>query len=435
VRGGVITGRITDAEDRPVIGERVDVVPQNNQSAGRRASIFEGEGNRTDDRGVYRVYGLAPGSYKVSVGQAASGADSVNIFGMGGSRYVKSFYPGVREEPKATIIEINEGSEITDVDIALGSAAPGFSLSGRVIDAESEQPVSNAFIVYSSIDEANQQLGGMNFTDSETDASGRFRLEGVKPGRYAVFTLGVGQDNTSYSDPVLFEISEGDVTGIEIKVRRGATISGVAVIENNFDPAAAASLQTVSLSAFVRPKGIVTPSVSSAKIKPDGSFHFAGLGPGKVQIAIRSFPVPPKGLTLVRTEVNGVDQPDGIELTPGARITGARLVFAYGTGAVRGEVKIEGGVLPAGTTLRLLLRSGAGDTRRFSRPVGIDARGRFVAENIPPGTYELVLRPAAADGGAVQAFEPVTQAVTVANATEVQATLVVNLAAGKAGPE
>ena len=77
----------------------------------------------------------------------------------------------------------------------------------------------------------------MNFTGNQTDANGKFRLEGLQPGRYTLSTFAAGLDNSTYSEPSPFEISDSDVTGIEIKLRRGATISGVAVVESNSDPA------------------------------------------------------------------------------------------------------------------------------------------------------------------------------------------------------
>jgi protocatechuate 3,4-dioxygenase beta subunit len=433
IRGGVITGRITDSEGRPVIGERVNVVTKDTPKAGTQMTMFDGPRNLTDDRGVYRIYGLGPGSYKVGVGQAlASGG--VSIMGMGASQYPETFYPGAQDESRATNIEINEGTEVLNIDIVVGKSGGGFSVSGRVIDADSGQPVPDAYIAYSSLSDANQQMGGMSFTGNKSDVNGKFRLEGIRPGRYAAFTMGIGQETSTYSDPAPFEVAEGDVSGIEIKLRRGATLSGVVAIENNFDPAVAAMLQTLSLYAFVKTKGTGAPSFSRGKIGPDGSIVFSGLAPGKVQITLAGFPTPPKELTLVRTEVDGLDQREGIEVTAGAQITGLRLVFSYGTGSVRGEVKIEGGVLPAGTTLTLSVRSGAGDTHAFNRYVEVDARGHFVAENLPPGAYELSLHAVGADRKPVPAFEPLTKTVTVANG-EVQVILVVNLAAKKVGPE
>jgi len=97
---------------------------------------------------------------------------------------------------------------------------------GRVVDADSGQPVTTAFIGYSSVNAANQQLGAMNFTGIQTDANGKFRLDGIQPGHYSAFVMGMGQDNSSYSDPAPFDVSDGDVTGIEIKVRRGLETYG-----------------------------------------------------------------------------------------------------------------------------------------------------------------------------------------------------------------
>ena len=430
VRGGVITGRITDLEGHPIIAERVSVLAKGDSGENRLVSFLPGRKNQTDDRGVYRIYGLGPGSYRVSAGQAAAGGGGVNIVGMGGSQYAKTFYPGVTEESKATVIEIGEGTEVTSIDITLGRSDRGFSVSGQVVDAESRKPVASAYIGYSSVNAANQQLVGMSFSGIQTDANGKFRLEGIQPGHYAAFMMGIGPENSSYSDPAPFDISDADVTGIEIKVRRGATIEGVAVIENNADPAAAALLQSVSLIAYTSgEKSTSGPSYSRGSITADGNFRFAGLAPGKVRISMMVFAAPKKGVQLVRTELEGVDQPEGIEVTAGAHITGVRLVFAYGTGKIRGEVKFEGGTLPEGTTFALSLHAVAGDAGNSSHSIEVDTRGHFLVEDVPPGTYELTLKP----GAGIPAFEPVLRTVTVANGAETRVILVVNLGK-KVGP-
>jgi protocatechuate 3,4-dioxygenase beta subunit len=429
VRGGVITGRITNSDGHPVIGERVNVVATDAPDTAGPMTMFDGPRNKTDDRGIYRVYGLSPGKYKVSIGQAAA-AGNVSIMGMGGSQYTKTFYPGVAEEAKAAILEINEGTEVGNIDIVARKSGRGFSVSGRVVDADSGQPIPTVFVVHSSLNEGTQQLGGMNFSGSQTDANGRFRIENVQPGHYAAYMLATGEGTTSYSDQTPFDVSDGDVSGVEIKVHRGATISGVAVVENNFDPAVASLLQTVSLVAFSNTKG-GAPSFSRSQINSDGRFSFAGLAPGKVQFNIIGLPTPPKGLTLVRTELDGIEQREGIEVTAGAKITGVRLVFAYGAGSIRGEVKADGGILPAGLTLQVVVRSATGGARKFSGLV--DARGHFVVENIPPGAYEMSIVTYGPDH-TPSTYDPVPRTVSVESGP-VQVVLVVNFAAKKAAPE
>jgi hypothetical protein len=133
----------------------------------------------------------------------------------------------------------------------------------------------------------------------------------------------------------------------------------------------------------------------------------------------------------VRTELDGLEQKEGVEIAAGAQINGVRLVFAYGTGSVRGEVKLEGGSLPEGITLRVLLRSPANESRRFNRGVELDSRLHFVLENIPPGSYELVVTGVKQTLGEkpMPPVEYLKQTVTVANGTETRASLVVDLGA------
>jgi len=426
VRGAVVTGRITDAEGNPIIGEGVSLV-RKDAPADPNAMYVGGLRNRTDDRGIYRIYGLSPGSYKVSVGVAA-GTPGMAMTGRGGNQYTKTFYPGVQDETKAVILELNEGAEVSNIDITPGTMAGGFAVSGRVVDADSGEPMPGVYIAYSPIKDGDLQVGGMNFTGNQSDPVGKFRLENVKPGRYAAYTMGAGQQGTTYSDPASFEMAESDVSGIEIKVHRGATINGSAVIENNYDPAVAATLKSLVLFAYVAAKGVSAPSYARGSINSDGTFQLTGLGPGKAKINAQGFPAPPKGLSLVRTELDGMDQPDGIELSSGAQVKGVRLVFVYGSGVIRGEVRLEGGILAEGTSLRLVLRSPAGDSRKFNRYVEMDSRNHFIIDSLPPGNYELYLQSSTRDQKAPPFFEPVIRPVTVANASEVQATIVVNLA-------
>jgi len=431
LRGGVITGRITDAEGHPLISERVNVTVKGAQPDNGPQMTMLGSGrNQTDDRGIYRIYGLAPGSYTVSVGQSAGGA--VSIMGMTGSQYSRTFYQGVEDVSRATIIEIKEGSEIKDVDISVAKADAGHSVSGRVVDADSGQPVASVFIGHSALTESGQRMGSMQFTGNQSDANGGFKLEGLRPGHYAVFTIGGGENKTSYSEPTNFEISDADVTGIEIKLRRGGTINGVAVVENNTDPAVTGLLQTFTIYAYVEQKGVGAPSYTTSQIAADGSFHFVGLAPGKAHIEIQAFPVAPKVLTLVRTELEGVNQLEGVELTAGAQVNGVRLVFAYGTGSVRGVVTLENGPPAEGMNLQVLIRSATGDSRSLHRQSGLDARLQFVVDNLPPGDYELVVRgmTSAPQGGPPTTVEFLKQTVTVSNGTETKVNLVVDLKKG-----
>src|SRR5262249_58863460 len=71
VRGGVITGKVTNAVGEPLTGVSVNAIRVGGlDGEADNQLVFQGFGRnwRTDDRGVYRVYGLIPGSYIVQAG-------------------------------------------------------------------------------------------------------------------------------------------------------------------------------------------------------------------------------------------------------------------------------------------------------------------------------------------------------------------------------
>jgi len=428
IPAGVITGRVTDVDGSHVIGEPIILLPVDTQDTFTLTS-FGGQRNHTDDRGIYRVYGLAPGKYKVSVGHTTpQGGGMLHR----GSQYMQTFYPGVQDESQATVIEIKEGEEVKDVDIQARKGTPGFKASGRVVDSTTGQPMPNAYVGYAVVEDPKKGSGGMNISNSPTDANGKFSVEGLAPGQYTAFTLGVGPENTSYSEPAKFEIIDGDVTGVEIKVSKGVTISGIAIVENSADPAVAAILSNVNLHAVAERKPGSAPSFAQAKISADGSFKFSGLAPGKIRVLVQEYPTPPKGLSLLRIELNGVDQRDGIEVGAGAEISDLRLVFSHGGGSLSGTVKPVGGTFPEGAMFWIQLTTRNQTIRHFRRHIEVDSRGRFSTENIPPGTYEITLNASLSQQEA-PGFSPVKQTITITDGVETQVTLEVNLSGKKEG--
>ncbi|MBD0325321.1 MAG: carboxypeptidase regulatory-like domain-containing protein, partial [Pyrinomonadaceae bacterium] len=300
-----------------------------------------------------------------------------------------------------------------------------YSVSGRVIDAETGKPVSNLNMGYGSVHERQNRLGAIAI-GSRTDADGYFRFEGLMPGRYAAFPAS-GERSEDYSTPVAFEINEGDVSGLVVKVRRGASISGVAVIEGMTDRAALARLSQIKISYWNESSDKLTTPVfgQGERVNADGSFRISGLPPGKLRLLLGGWP-PPKGFSLLRVERDGVEQRAGIiDVPAGAQVTGIRFVLEYGTAILRGQVRVENGTLAEGTHLYVSARrpNAAEPTLPGAQ---VDALGRFVMEGLPPGQYELRL---GGNNPRGQRIPVVVQNVNVTNGVETQVTLVIDLAA------
>ncbi|MBA2645956.1 MAG: carboxypeptidase regulatory-like domain-containing protein, partial [Pyrinomonadaceae bacterium] len=428
-RGGVVTGRITDHEDKPIIGERIslELLDKNNQPQ-RSNFNYSRQFMDTDDRGIYRVYGLPAGRYRVSAGEDPKG-DGLRFGGRRGF-YPKVYYPNVTEAPEAKIIEVLEGGETTDINITLGPLAQAYMLSGRVVN-EGGEPAPGLMLGYGKVHEGGR-VGGVGYgMGMPTNARGEFRIDNVLPGHYAAFVV-TREAGDVYSDAVSFEINDKDVSGIEIKVHPSATISGHVVIEGTTDRNLISRLlQQISLYANTETPGQVSaPNWTETRVSADGSFRVARLSPGKARVTMGGWP-PPRGLTLTRIERGGVEQKNGIEVAAGEQVADLRLVVAYGTGVLRGQVNVVNGTLPENVRLIVHARRQGSDTSQFRRPVEVDVRGRFTIEGLAAGEYELALGSWARGPGGELRIPEVRQSVTVSDSGEANVTMVVDLAPPK----
>lgn len=428
VRGGVITGRVMDADGRPLVAKyvRLSVVDASGKIRGDYG--YQGPGFETDDRGVYRIYGLPAGRYLVSLGVEKDAANVDYSYDYG--YYTRTFHPNVTDESKAKAIEVSEGSEATGVDITLGRPLPTYSAGGRIIDAETGKPVANITYGYGALSTPEAGLSSVNYGE-RSSFSGEFRIEGLVPGRFAIITDPDGKSDR-YSEPLVFEITDRDVSGLEVKLRRGATIRGVAVIEGTSDEAVLSQLSELYIS-MNSPEEWRTHRSQTTKIAADGSFSVTGLRPGKVNIYLTGGNHIRKGFSLLRVERDGVEQHEGLEIASAEEVTGVRVRIGYGTGVVRGQVKVKGGGQLPENMRCIVMASPAGRYSGIVNHVEADMRGRFVIENLIAGDYELMLQINYL-GDAPPPFptDMMTQrqTVTVTNGSETEATFVVDLNAG-----
>src|SRR5262249_60196521 len=126
-RGGVITGKVTDGNNMPVIAEGVGAFRLDRQGKHDNSAAGEMLRWQTDDRGVYRIFGLESGQYIVGVGTSSD--DAAPSMGNHGS-YRRTYHPDVIDESKATVIEVKPGGEVEDVDIKLSRQTKSYVASG-----------------------------------------------------------------------------------------------------------------------------------------------------------------------------------------------------------------------------------------------------------------------------------------------------------------
>ncbi|HEU4875528.1 MAG TPA: hypothetical protein VFT44_20635 [Pyrinomonadaceae bacterium] len=382
VRGGVITGRVTDGEGRPLIAQQVKVYTvEGFERRLKDQPVYPEREVQTDDRGIYRVFGLSAGRYKVAAGRTD---DGYNFNFTERATYRQVFHPNTDEQAKATVIEVSEGSEASNVDIALGRALQTFSASGVAID-EKGMPVPNLPF------EVQRRLGQrVEFVNAfaASNSRGEFVIEGLIPGKYGISVSQYQNRGEMRAEPLSFDITDQDIGGLTVRVSKGASLTGFVVLENE-DKTLLSKLTEVQLRAFTMVQG-GGGSFATSAIGPDGSFRLAGLSGGTINLTLGAMMSPvAKGFVIMRVEREGIVTPSSrLEIKDGEQLIGVRVVVSYGTATIRGIVKIENGSLPDGA--RLHIRMGKqGETFSGFRPTMPDERGHFLIEGVPAGTYEL----------------------------------------------
>ena len=270
----------------------------------------------------------------------------------------------------------------------MSRSSEGFTVTGQVIDQDTNNPISNAAInlMRITVIDANRTNGSGGPTDVRTDASGAFHLDQVPPGTYDISAE--PPPNTSLIvEPIRFDVVDADVSGLVIKTSAGASVSGTVVLEGVAPEFAAKPLRfwvAMDLRNEVRGYG----ANHSGDVKADGTFSAGGLSPGVLRFSAGVWG--PTGnsrrLTIARIERDGAAQPNAITIEGAEQIRGIRIVLTNSSGTIRGLVRIVNGTLsPEGRLFADIKASNDPD----SHGTQVDARGHFLIENVGPGTYEL----------------------------------------------
>jgi hypothetical protein len=159
----------------------------------------------------------------------------------------------------------------------------------------------------------------------------------------------------------------------------------------------------------------------------DGSFRIGGIRPGRVGFYVTDQSRGSRQVQVMRVERDGAELHEEIEISPGENITGVKLFVATGSGTVRGVVKIEGGDLPENSRIHVNAQSITDSNSRFGFHAEVDERGRFVADDVIPGEYEIMANVGFFSREQPVRAKPARQKITVTSGAETEVTLVIQL--------
>jgi hypothetical protein len=177
-KGGVLAGRVVDRTGEPRPDVTIGALFIVSGPPGAMAKVIpaqEAEVENVDQRGRFRVSGLAAGIYYLVANPRSQAF--FDLPSARGTAVVPTFYPGAIKQAAASTITIGAG-DIVDNLVFTVQSVPAFSISGIVVD-ENGKPVGGAWVYFYGPDLPWRGT-------AETQKDGRFVLGDVPAGNYRV---------------------------------------------------------------------------------------------------------------------------------------------------------------------------------------------------------------------------------------------------------
>jgi protocatechuate 3,4-dioxygenase beta subunit len=391
-RGSVIAGRIVDDGGEPVSGTMVSAMRYQFMGGSRRLMPGGGEGStgRTDDQGMFRLYGLPPGDYYVSANNrnnmmmVAPGVNNTEPDG-----FAPTYYPGTPNLSDASRVTVKAGQEMTGANFALIIARMA-RIRGRAVGSNG-QPVANAMLM---LNPAEPAMGmNMNMMNAMIAADGSFQFANVAPGRYNLSLRPSGMASASAEIGMMtVTVGNEDIDNLMLTTAIGAVARGVVMTDDGSAP----PFRPDQVSIFPGPmdpmSGVFVMSGQN-RINDDYTFELTGLSDrrllranvGQAQVT---------GWYLKSVMFEGEDITDsGMEFTPGRSYDGLQVVFTQKATDLSGAVMDERNkpVLDATVVVFPADPQRWNFGSRYIRSLRPDTNGRYTIKSLPPREDYLVI--------------------------------------------
>ncbi len=407
IKGGVITGRVTTAEGDPVVGVQVSAMMVRDAEGFKVRQVSGVRLRITDDRGIYRLYGLVPGTYVVFTGGAGFYYQSPH------EGNIPTYHPSSTRDT-ASEVSVTNGGEATGVDIRY-RAERGHVISGTVTGGgEPSMPYVVASVTLASV--ATGAYFGMSSARSG-EGNNAFAIIGVTDGEYEIIARRGWNEESLSSMPRRLTVKGADVTGIELKLAPLASIAGRAVLENSQNACEEKGKNAIeeTMLSMRRDEKTQGGAATSIYYNPDtaisekGEFTIRNLMAGHYRIEhllpsenwyVKSMSVPSaapaRRTTGAARPANESDVARaGITVKAADKLTGLTVTVSEGAAGLNGKViaEAEGSQLPSRLRIHLVPGEPAADddVLRYAETLLRNDR-TFTFKNIAPGKYWLLAR-------------------------------------------
>jgi hypothetical protein len=374
--GGVIAGRILDDAGEPIIGASVSV-SRPAYLNGRRQLISTG-GDRTDDRGEFRIFNLAPGDYYVLAKLDATHDGSSTELG-----YASTYYPGTPSYREAQEVSLNPGEELTGVTFPLVTTRTA-SVSGVVRNDDG----TPALLAMVQVRERPGNIAPMMGTSIAglTKPDGSFVIANIPPGEYLVEGRAMTNDAVA-STAAEVNVSGRDISGLTLQFRRGVTARGRIRFEGSTPPADVTRERIRLFPTSLDPEMFASASMP-APPREDWTFEITGLSGRRL---IRGADL--RGIWTIKSiRLDGEDVTDTPIDFGAGDVNDIDVLLTREKTDLSGTVTNDRGAPVLDATVIAFADDPEkwGPASRFVHSARLDQNGHFTLQGLPAGPYVVV---------------------------------------------
>jgi hypothetical protein len=401
-RGSVISGHVLDEDGDAMPGVMVRVMRYQYQQGEKR--LTPAGNGQTDDKGLYRVWGLMPGEYYVNAiargGGNFGGPGGPGGFGGGGrsgrgggpgsgaaapdpEQYAPTYYPGAPSVNEAKPITVGLSQEVLDISFNMQLVRVS-RVSGVVSNPDGTPVTSGTVNLMPDTGAARANAIGMN-AGARIQWDGAFAIPNVAPGRYILRARGTDSETPQFAAQPL-SVSGGDVSGVTVVLSPGATISGTVSFLPGGSPAP--DYTQFRITAPSTDQSDFGPP-SNARVDKEGHFTIDGVSAGAHLIR------PSNGSRtwlLQAVTIGGRDVTDApFQVRSGESIANVTLVFTDKQSEINGTLTTDNGTpVPEFTVLAFPTDSTLWRPQsRHIMTARPDQTGQYRIRGLPPGEYYL----------------------------------------------
>ena len=377
---GTITGRVLDPDGEPLEDMEVSAI-----------LIPRTVTTTTDEKGVFKIAGLAPGKYRLRARpQPIQFPAEIRTDGSQEIHYARTYYPNAPDEATAARVEVTAGSETQGINIHPRRTAL-LCIRGVVRGIPSGMKGINVQLL---------DVSGIYVSSAQTKADGTFEVWHVDSGKYKLMASRYDGGKIVLQSPKSeVEIADSSLDNVELRLMTSADLQGRVEYDDDQakpaddrqtqsgasggrTPSATAAPKPQPRSIYLRSVGVYT-ALKTAQLGPDGTFLFTDVPPDNYAIWLAWNGAFVKS-TLVGQKLSDGPMLDLQNLADGQPIT---IRISSATAELSGVVRDDSG---PSANVRVLLTMDDPNLSFSFQTVSTDANGTYSFKVIMPGKYRVV---------------------------------------------